>query len=298
MTLKSIVMNRIFLIAVISASMVVFHGCSKKAEESNTNSQTQTQSASVDVAQITDANEALSAGNQLLENNKTEEAIQAFLRATELNPDLGEAWFKLGIAYALVEKEQKVAAMEDVNAVENTNSKKPPATESEKAFKKAVEAYKRILDKNPDDDVSQYNLGRALNKLNDDDDAAKALKQAVKLKPDDAEYQTELGSILVKLAQYQEAISPLKKALEIDPDNSRASELLEDAQAGRARVEYVQPKKDADKTANANTSVSNSNSATNTNTVQKTADQPKGSTPDKAPTPDKKRTPKPANRPD
>ncbi|HEX2640852.1 MAG TPA: tetratricopeptide repeat protein, partial [Pyrinomonadaceae bacterium] len=160
MSFNSIVMNRIFLITVIAASMVLFYGCSKTADEANANSQSQTQSTPVDVNQFGDANEALAAGNQLLENNKTEEAIQAFLRATELNPDLGEAWFKLGIAYSLIEKEQKVAAMEDVNAVENTNSKKPPATESEKAFKKAVDAYKRLLDKNPEDDVSQFNLGR------------------------------------------------------------------------------------------------------------------------------------------
>lgn len=298
MIFKSIVMNRIFLIAAISAAMILFHGCSGSSEEANSSTQGQAQSATVDVAQLNDANEALAAGDQLLENNKTEEAIQAFLRATELNPDLGEAWFKLGIAYALVEKEQKVAAMEDVNAVENTNSRKAPAAESEKAFKKAVEAYKRVLDKNPDDDASQFNLGRALNKLNEDDDAAKALKQAVKLKPEDGEYQTELGAILIKLAQYQEAIPPLKKALEIDPDNSRASELLEDAQAGRARVEYVQPKKETDKTANANTAAANSNSAANTSTNQKSIDQPKGASPEKIPTPDKKKTPKPANRPD
>ena len=291
-------MNRIFLITLIAATIVLFSGCSKKADEANANSQAQTQSAPVDVAQLNDANEALTAGNQLLENNKTEEAINAFLRATELNPDLGEAWFKLGIAYSLIEKEQKVAAMEDVNAVENTNSKKPPAAESEKAFKKAVEAYKRVLDKNPDDDVSQYNLGRALNKLNEDADAAKALKQAVKLNPDDSEYQTELGAILIKLAQYQEAIPPLKKALEIDPDNSRASELLEDAQAGRARVEYSQPKKDTDKAANTGTSGSNSNSAANTNVDQRITNQSKTQLPGKSPTPDIKKTPKPANRPD
>jgi tetratricopeptide (TPR) repeat protein len=298
MSFNSIVMNRIFLITVIAASMVLFYGCSKMTNETSTNAQSQAQSTPVDVSQFSDANEALAAGNQLLENNKTEEAIQVFLRATELNPDLGEAWFKLGIAYSLVEKEQKVAAMEDVNAVENTNSKKPPATESEKAFKKAVEAYNRLLDQNPDDDVSQFNLGRALNKLNEDQDAAKALKQAVKLKPEDSEYQTELGAILIKLAQYQEAIPPLNKALEIDPDNSRASELLEDAQAGRARVEYSQPKKDTDKAANANMSASNSNTAANANTEQKNANQSKTTIPGKAPTPDIKKTPKPANRPD
>lgn len=298
MIFKSIVMNRIFLITVIATSLALFHGCTKKADEASTNAQSQAQSTPVDIAQFNDANEALAVGNQLLENNKTEDAIQAFLRATELNPDLGEAWFKLGIAYSLVEKEQKVAAMEDVNAVENTNSKKPPATESEKAFKKAVEAYKRLLDKNADDDVSQFNLGRALNKLNEDQDAAKALKQAVKLKPDDAEYQTELGAILIKLAQYQEAIPPLKKALEIDPDNSRATELLEDAQAGRARVEYSQPKKDTDKVGNANTSGSNSNSAANTSVDMKNTNQSKPPTLGKSPAPDTKKTPKPANRPD
>src|SRR5690349_15664657 len=45
-------------------------------------------------AQITDANQALQMGSDLLENNQTEKAIDAFLRATELNPDLAEAWFK------------------------------------------------------------------------------------------------------------------------------------------------------------------------------------------------------------
>ena len=84
------------------------------------------------------------------------------------------------------------------------------------------------------------------------------MKQAVKIKPDDTEYQTELGAILIKLAQYQEAIPPVKKALELDPENIRALELLEDAEAGRKRVNYSATPKEDKKPSNSNT-----NSATN-----------------------------------
>ncbi|MEQ1762887.1 MAG: tetratricopeptide repeat protein, partial [Pyrinomonadaceae bacterium] len=162
-------------------------------------------------------------------------------------------------------------------------------TNSEKAFEKAVTAYKKQIDANGKDHVAYFNLGRAYNKLNEDEDAAKALKQAVELKPDDTEYQTELGSILVKLAQYREAISPLRKAIELDPENSRAIDLLEDAEAGRKRIDFVTDKKDANK-ANGNTNTntsSNSATAPASNTVKpvdtKTPPPPPKATPSRKP---------------
>lgn len=204
--------------------------------------------------EFTDPNEALAVGTRLFDDGKTEMAIEAFNQAVKLNPDLAEAYFKLGIAYALVESIAKnTAAPMQVGETEpdtNTNAKgekKQPKTNSEKAFTKAVAAYKKMIDQNPKDDVAYYNLGRAYNKLNEDEDSAKALKQAVKLKPEDGEYQTELGAILIKLAQYHEAVIALKKAVELDPENITAQELLEDAEAGRRRVDYQNPKKNDDK---------------------------------------------------
>jgi tetratricopeptide (TPR) repeat protein len=246
-------------------------------------------------AEITDPNQALALGDQFLENNETEKAIDAYLRATELDPELADAWFKLGIAYGLIEKQQALDAQTDVNAP--GESQKSGRTNSEKAFRKAVEAYKKILAKNPDDDAALFNLGRSYNKLNEDEEAAKAFKQAVKLKPDNSEYQTELGAILIKLAQYHEAIPPLKKALELDPDNSRAADLLDDAEAGRNRVDYAPPKKDANANVNANANANvnanvggNSNTATNTAPVQKPTPKPPDS--------HDKPTPKPGKQPD
>ena len=238
------------------------------------------------VAEITDARQALALGNQYLEDNKTEQAIAMLLRATELDPNLGEAWFQLGIAYGLIEKQQELDTQADVNA--SVNSGKESRSNSVKAFRKAVEAYKRMIEANPDDHAAFYNLGRAYNKLNEDEEAAKALKQAVKLNSEDTEYQTELGAILIKLAQYREAIPPLKKALELDPENSRAANLLEDAEAGRSRVDYSQPKANGNVNGNSNSNVNsnvstvNSNTATNTSVLK--------------PTPIPKATPKPETK--
>jgi len=210
---------------------------------------------------FTDPQAALAEGNRLLAANEAEAAINAYKQATTLDPDLAEAYFKMGIAYSLIEMQQKRSAevVETPTPAENGKKPKEIQTESEKAFEKAVEAYKKLIDKNPNDDVAYFNMGRSYNKLNEDQDAEKALRQAVKLKPDDTEYQTELGSILIKLAKYGEAVAALNKALEIDPDNSEAQDLLEDAKAGKKRVDYVQPKKDnsnkTDANANANANV-------------------------------------------
>ncbi|MEP7214303.1 MAG: tetratricopeptide repeat protein [Acidobacteriota bacterium] len=196
-----------------------------------------------------DARTALNEGIRLLETGETDRAIDVLQAAVALDPDLAEAYFQLGIAYALVEKRDAAKVETEVTPTPDPKQKKPREykTNSEKAFEKAVTAYKKMLVANPDDDSAHFNLGRAYNKLNEDEDAAKSLKQAVKLKPDDTEYETELGAILIKLAQYHEAIAPLKKAIELDADNIRAQELLDDAEAGRKRVDYAAPKKDEKK---------------------------------------------------
>ena len=212
------------------------------------------------VASYGDADQALAEGTKFLDEGEIDKAIDALDQAVKVNPDLAEAWFKLGIAFGLAEKRDETIATEGVPSDET----KKPKQNSEKAFEKAVTAYKKIIDANPEDDVAYYNLGRAYNKLNKDEDAARALKQAVKIKPDDGEYQTELGAILIKLAQYQEATAPLKRALELDPENIRAQELLEDAEAGRKRVNYSStPKDDANKNANSNSNANANTSGSN-----------------------------------
>lgn len=208
------------------------------------------------VPKFENAADALKKGNEYFDANLNEKAIEAYRQAVELDADLAEAHFKLGVAYALEEKEDEEdpdavnAAAADDNAStdggEKKSSKKKKGKKdekiltknSEKSFDNAIKAYEKYLKKNPKDHVAHFNLGRAYNKLFEDEDARKALEEAVELNGEDSLYRTELGATLIKLAQYPEAIKQLKKAVELDEYNARAEDLLEQAEAGRKRVDY------------------------------------------------------------
>jgi tetratricopeptide (TPR) repeat protein len=264
-----------FLTIVFLSALAVFQsGCSGVSSNSNADLTTNANAATPAVenspatAEVTenkqpevvptfnDAGEALAAGNKYLDENKTENAIEALRQAVKLNPDLADAHFQLGIAYSLKEKEDEILQRNTEEATatptpapkraKKGSSTKETATiltNSDKAFENAAKAYEKIIRKEPKNDAAFFNLGRAYNKINLDREAEKALRQAVKLKPEDGEYQTELGKILIKLANYDEAVIVLKKAVELDENNTQAIDSLEKAEAGKKRTNFgIKPK--------------------------------------------------------
>lgn len=265
-------MNKLFLILI---SAVFFNACSGGANVAPNNqpnvntavtatpAANNTKAAVVQetpLPQFTNADEAVAEGVKLLDANSTVKAVEALRQAVKLNPDSGEAYFRLGIAYAQIEKIKKEKELTSTDPTPTPVPAKKvkkgakevfaPTTDSEKAFAEAVKAYKKHLIKNPKDDAALFNLGRAYNKISNDEEAEKALRQAVKLKPEDTEYQTELGAILIKLAHYDDAVKSLKKALDIDASNLQADELLQKAQEGVHRVHFgITPKDTNDKPA-------------------------------------------------
>ena len=232
-------------------------------------------------ANLTDANDALTQGKQLLDDGDTRKAILALERAVELDPNLAEAHFQLGIAYGLVDLQTKQEG--DVLPGDTENRVK---TRAEKEFEKAAAAYKKYLETNPKDDAAWFTLGRTYAKLLKDDQAEDAFRQAVKLKSDDADYQTELGAILIRLAKYHDAVPILKKALDIDPNNARAQDLLDDAQAGVKRLDYVSNSNVNTNRGNANANANaNVNGASNTSVNGNVTYPPANVRPQSTPTP-------------
>lgn len=193
----------------------------RRAENSNANSNQANQSEAktaespAEVPIYENADTAFEAGRKFFDQNEDEKAVRAFEQAVKLDSSVAEAHFHLAVAYDLLEEKEK----------------------AQKSYAQAIKIYQKQTAKNPKDAAGYFSLGRALNKIGDDQKAQKALQQAVKLEPEDSEYHYELGSVLIKLAQYSEAVKELKKALEIDPENARATDALEKAEAGNARVQ-------------------------------------------------------------
>lgn len=156
----------------------------------------------------------LDQGKELYHNDEDEKAAEAFQQAIKLDPELGEAHFRLGLALAAVGKEQ----------------------EAEEAYKKAIEKYKKYLQTNGKDAEAHYNLGQTYAGLHLYSEAVREYRQATQLNSDDADMYYDLGTALTKLAQYDEAASAFSRSLEIDPENYRAEDALEEAREGVKRI--------------------------------------------------------------
>jgi tetratricopeptide (TPR) repeat protein len=289
-------LSRSILVLLVSLSAAaVGCGWGSTGGDSNTNANAPDPNARVEYS---DAETALAEGNRFFDENQTEKAIDAYAQAVKMNPDLAEAYFKLGVAYLVIEGEQELIVTPADGSDSPGPAKKTSQRNSTVAFNNAVAAYKKMIDADSKNDVAFFNLGRVYNRLNEDKESRKALETAVKLKPDDSQYQTELGTILIKLAQYDEAVRALKKALEIDDANAQAAELLEQAQAGKKRVDFGAEKLKEQMTAGQRSSSSNSSdNASNSDPGDMPADK-KPET-DKKPEPKKPEPPKskPAAKP-
>jgi tetratricopeptide (TPR) repeat protein len=232
-------MKKIFILIALAAFCSAGCGLFSGAKDANANVNTSVSDDPNAVPKFATPEEAIKKGDEYLDGGLYKMAINAFKQAVDLNQDLGEAHFKLGVAYSLEEDAEDL----------------PPGVEgnSDKAFKNAVTVYKKYLKDNPEDAAAYFNMGRAQGKLFNDKEAADAIGKAVKLDGENALYKTEYASALIKLARYGEAIKQLEEALEMDPDNLYAEDLLEKAQAGKKRVDFRPPEK----------STSNSNSNAN-----------------------------------
>lgn len=206
-------MRLILLICAVCLLALAF-GCKRSGQQSANNSAGPAAVSNDLEENRSRARELLAKGKEQYRNDQDEEAVQTFQQALKLDPNLAEAYFRLGLGYEAVGKRD----------------------EAEAEYKKAVETYKKYLGQHEDDAEAHYNLGQTYAGLDQFSDAIREYREATRLKQDDADVYYDLGVAHTKLAQYDAAAAAFSKSLEIDPDNYRAQDGLADAQEGVKRI--------------------------------------------------------------
>jgi tetratricopeptide (TPR) repeat protein len=253
----------VFITLIVIFLLAISQGACSRKKAVNVNTNASAAGSHTAEEDRTQARALLLDGQDLYLTDQDEKAVEVFQEAIKLDPELPEAYFRLGLAYVAIGKDQ----------------------EAEDAYKQAIEKYKKYLAQDGKDDAEgHYNAGQAYAGLHLYSEAVREYRQATRLKDDDADMFYDLGTALSKLAQYDEAASAFTKSLEIDPDNTRAEDALAEAREGVQRIrtgkkhqeDLVKKEKvDELKNANANgetppantskSSKSNANSKSNSN---------------------------------
>lgn len=150
---------------------------------------------------------AVTAGNRLLQEGKTTEAIEQFKLAMKLNPQSEDTHFNLGIA---------LAKQGDLDA--------------------AVAQYKEALRIMPDYAEAHNNLGNVLVRQGRFADAIAEFQAAIKSMPEHAGAHNNLGSVLGREGRINEAVAEFAEAVRLRPDYVEARFNLGNAYLSQKRL--------------------------------------------------------------
>ncbi|MCE0498945.1 MAG: tetratricopeptide repeat protein [Methylacidiphilales bacterium] len=164
------------------------------------------------------------------------ETLDQLQRSVEINPDLAEAHYNLGIALsqngqmdeAMVQF-QKTLEIDPTNAYAHNDLGNALLDKGQ--VDQAMVHYRKALDINPAIDGVHLNLGNALIQKGRLDEAIEQYQEALRINPDLIEAHNSLGIALAKKGRVNEAIFQFQEALRLNPDDGGAQRNLTKAQA-------------------------------------------------------------------
>ncbi|MCH8839310.1 MAG: tetratricopeptide repeat protein, partial [Planctomycetes bacterium] len=166
---------------------------------------------------------AYDAGVKLLEEEKYEEAIVEFSKATD-DDTFAEAFLGQGDALRMLEDYQ--AAIQSYTKARDRNQQLPRAHfglgmchKELGQYDLAMNDFMNAVDQDRRDPEIAANLGKLYLDIGDATNALRTLQTAVELDPDNAEVYSDLGWAYTRLRQTDEGIVNLKESLELDPEN-------------------------------------------------------------------------------
>ena len=133
---------------------------------------------------------------------------------------------------------------------DNSLLKKGNDAYNKKEYDVAAESYKKVTDKDPANEKAQYNLGNALYKNGNPDEALKAYNEAIKigkLKNDQSATWYNKGVSLQNNKKLPECIDAYKNALRLNPSDEEARFNLQKALQQQQKEQQQKDKNDKDK---------------------------------------------------
>jgi predicted O-linked N-acetylglucosamine transferase (SPINDLY family) len=162
-------------------------------------------------------------GNVLEAGGQGDEAIAAYRRAIQIEPDYVDAHFSLGIVLqAGGHRDEAIAAYRQAIGIRadyaEAHSNLGIALVDAGQRDEAIAAYRRAIGIKPDYADAHYNLGVALQAKGERDEAIAAYRQAIALKPDLALAHNNLGNALKDMERLDEAVACYRQAIRLKPD--------------------------------------------------------------------------------
>ena len=166
-------------------------------------------------------------GMALCDQDKLDEAISAFRKAIQVDPNIAESHVGLGTTLKL---QNKIG--EAISAFRKAIQVDPNIMESHASLgyllhcqgklDEAISAYHKAIQIDPDHiDVYCY-LGNAFGDQGKLDEAISAYHKAIQIDPNYAHAYSNLGCVLEAQGNLNEAISANRKAIQLDPNNANA----------------------------------------------------------------------------
>jgi len=173
----------------------------------------------------TNSETLLAQATQSLQENRLDEATQAFEALIIRHPDIAELHLNLGVTWRRQNQvEQAILcfqrALEIDRACLGAHYNLANARRDLGRFEEAEAAYRNALEVDPAFVDAANNLGELLSRRNRYDEACLILNAALIQAPKRAELHNTLGNALKELGELETALSHLQKATECSPDNA------------------------------------------------------------------------------
>ena len=156
-----------------------------------------------------------------------DKAIVHYTAAIDLNPELAEAYYNRGLAYA--NKGEFDAAIQDFNKAiglnpedANTYNNRGAAYKDKGEFDLAIQDFNKAIGLNPEDAKAYNNRGAAYANKGEFDAAIQDFNKAIDLNPEDAKAYNNRGVAYGNKGEFDAAIQDFNKAIDLNPEHANA----------------------------------------------------------------------------